>query len=122
MKNFKFADRMNNIGTEKAFEVLAKCRKLEAKGADIIHLQIGEPDFATPQNIVEAGRQALKDGYTHYTPNAGMMDVREAIAEYAKKLKYRHQCGGSHYRSRWETHHVLYLYGAGQSGRRSNLS
>lgn len=87
MKNFKFADRMNNIGTEKAFEVLAKCRKLEAKGADIIHLQIGEPDFATPQNIVEAGRQALKDGYTHYTPNAGMMDVREAIAEYAKKLK-----------------------------------
>lgn len=87
MKNFKFADRMNNIGTEKAFEVLAKCRKLEAKGADIIHLQIGEPDFATPQNIVEAGRQALKDGYTHYTPNAGMMDVREAIAEYAKKTK-----------------------------------
>ena len=62
------ADRMNNLGTETAFEVLAKARALEAQGQEIIHLEIGEPDFDTPRHIVEAGIQALQDGYTHYGP------------------------------------------------------
>lgn len=84
---YKFADRMNNIGTEKAFEVLAKCKKLESEGKDIIHLQIGEPDFDTPRNIIEAGQKALSDGYTHYTPNLGIYEVRESIARYAQKTK-----------------------------------
>ena len=79
----KFADRLSRLGTETAFEVLAKAKALEAKGRDIIHLEIGEPDFDTPQNIVEAGVRALKDGATHYTPAAGTPAFREAIAENA---------------------------------------
>lgn len=84
---YKFADRMSNIGTEKAFEVLAKCKKLESEGKDIIHLQIGEPDFDTPRNITEAGQRALSEGYTHYTPNLGIYEVRESIARYVQKTK-----------------------------------
>ena len=64
----RFAHRMSEIGTETAFEVLAKARKLEAHGRNIVHLEIGEPDFPTPPNIVEAAERALRDGYTHYTP------------------------------------------------------
>ena len=60
----KLANRMGRLGTETAFEVLARAKKLEAEGRDIIHLQIGEPDFDTPPNIVAAGAQALNDGYT----------------------------------------------------------
>lgn len=82
-----FATRMNNLGTETAFEVLAKAKKLEASGRDIVHLEIGEPDFDTPSNIIEAGIRAMKGGYTHYTPAPGIIDVREAIAKYAKKYK-----------------------------------
>ena len=69
----KFARRMDEIGTETAFEVLAKARKLEAQGRNIVHLEIGEPDFPTPPNIVEAAERALHDGYTHYTPAGGLM-------------------------------------------------
>ena len=76
----KIAERMERLGTETAFEVLAKAKALETEGRDIIHLQIGEPDFDTPSNIVEAGAQALRDGYTHYGPSAGMPELREAIA------------------------------------------
>ena len=66
------ASRMMNLGTETAFEVLAKARALEAQGKEIIHLEIGEPDFDTPQHIVEAGIQALQEGYTHYGPTPGL--------------------------------------------------
>ena len=72
---------MDLLGTETAFSVLAKARALEAQGRDIIHLEIGEPDFPTPKNIVEAGCRALRDGHTHYTPTAGVPELREAIAE-----------------------------------------
>src|SRR2546430_15467418 len=71
---------MDEIGTETAFEVLAKARKLEAQGRNIVHLEIGEPDFPTPPNIVEAAQRPLRDGYTHYTPAGGLMPARQAVA------------------------------------------
>jgi len=77
----RFADRMSLLGTETAFEVLAKALALEAQGRDIVHLEIGEPDFDTPTHIVEAGKQALDQGFTHYGPSAGLMPVRQAIAD-----------------------------------------
>jgi aspartate/methionine/tyrosine aminotransferase len=82
----KFARRMDEIGTETAFEVLAKARKLEAQGRNIVHLEIGEPDFPTPPNIVEAAQKALKDGYTHYTPAGGLMPARQAVADWVRRL------------------------------------
>lgn len=82
-----FASRMGNLGTETAFEVLAKAKKLEALGRDIVHLEIGEPDFNTPSNIIEAGVRAMRGGYTHYTPAPGIIEVRESIANYVKKYK-----------------------------------
>lgn len=72
---------MSRLGTETAFEVLAKARALEAQGKNIIHLEIGEPDFDTPKNIIEAAKNALDKGFTHYGPSAGLLDVREAIAK-----------------------------------------
>jgi aspartate aminotransferase len=77
----RLAKRMSQLGTESAFEVLAKARALEAQGRDIIHLEIGEPDFDTPVNVTDAGVQALRDGWTHYTPSAGLPELREAIAK-----------------------------------------
>ena len=77
----KLAQRMSRLGTETAFEVLAKARRLEAEGMDVIHLEIGEPDFDTPPNIVEAAAQALRQGYTHYGPSPGFPEVRERIAQ-----------------------------------------
>jgi aspartate/methionine/tyrosine aminotransferase len=77
----RLAQRMSRLGTETAFEVLAKARALEAKGRDIVHLEIGEPDFDTPANIVEAAVDALHHGYTHYGPSAGMPELRKAIAD-----------------------------------------
>jgi aspartate aminotransferase len=74
------ADRMDRLGTESAFEVLVRARALEAKGVDVVHLEIGEPDFATPAHIVEAGIRALRDGATHYGPPAGLPILREAVA------------------------------------------
>jgi aspartate aminotransferase len=71
---------MERLGTETAFSVLAKARALEAQGQEIIHLEIGEPDFDTPSHIVEAGCRALREGHTHYTPTAGIPELREAIA------------------------------------------
>jgi aspartate/methionine/tyrosine aminotransferase len=76
------AQRMSRLGTETAFEVLARARALEAKGRDIVHLEIGEPDFDTPPSIVAAGVAALERGETHYTPSAGVVELREAIASY----------------------------------------
>lgn len=83
----KIAGRMNRLGTETAFEVLAKAKALEAQGHDIIHLQIGEPDFDTPSNIVEAGAQALRDGYTHYGPSPGLPELRQAIAADVSSIR-----------------------------------
>ena len=83
----KIAERMSRLGTETAFEVLAKAKALEAEGRDIIHLQIGEPDFDTPSNIVDAGAQALKDGYTHYGPSAGTPDLRAVIANEVSQTR-----------------------------------
>jgi aspartate aminotransferase len=81
----KFAERMSRLGTEGAFVVLAKARALEAQGKKIVHLEIGEPDFATPDNIVEAGISAMQNGYTHYTPASGIMEAREAVAAFVER-------------------------------------
>ncbi|MGQ9565034.1 MAG: pyridoxal phosphate-dependent aminotransferase [Candidatus Bathyarchaeales archaeon] len=78
---------MENLGTETAFEVLAKAKALEKQGKHIIHLEIGEPDFDTPRNIKEAAVKAMNAGYTHYTPAAGIPEFREAIAEYVSKTR-----------------------------------
>ena len=77
----KLASRMERLGTETAFSVLAKAKALEAEGRGIIHLEIGEPDFDTPSHVVEAACRALQDGHTHYTPTAGIPELRGAIAE-----------------------------------------
>lgn len=76
----RLAERMSVLGTETAFEVLAKARRLEAEGRHIIHLEIGEPDFATPDNVVKAGVDALEGGDTHYGPSPGFPAVRDRIA------------------------------------------
>jgi len=81
------ASRMMDLGTETAFEVLAKARALEAQGKEIIHLEIGEPDFDTPKHIVEAGVEALRDGYTHYGPTPGLPELREAIARNSREVR-----------------------------------
>jgi len=83
--NFRWADRMSRLGTESAFEVLAHARSLEAQGRDIIHLEIGEPDCATPQNIIDAGTRALNEEATHYTPASGLPVAREATARYVTR-------------------------------------
>ncbi|GJM45464.1 MAG: aminotransferase [Gemmatimonadota bacterium] len=77
----RIAQRMHGLGTETAFEILARAKALEAKGRDIIHLEIGEPDFDTPANVVQAGVDALRAGWTHYGPSAGQPTAREAIAQ-----------------------------------------
>jgi aspartate/methionine/tyrosine aminotransferase len=76
----ELAGRMGRLGTETAFEVLARARELERQGKEIIHLEIGEPDFDTPRNVIDAAISALDDGATHYTPSAGIPPLREAIA------------------------------------------
>ena len=78
---------MARLGTETAFEVLVKAKALEAQGRDIIHLEIGEPDFDTPSNIIEAGCDALRNGFTHYGPSAGMMELREVIAQHVSETR-----------------------------------
>ena len=76
----KLAKRMGRLGMETAFEVLAKARALEAQGKDIVHLEIGEPDFDSPANVIDAGVKAMRGGWTHYTPSAGLPALREAVA------------------------------------------
>ncbi len=83
----KLAARMSRLGTETAFEVLAKAKKLEAEGKSIIHLEIGEPDFPTPENIKEAAIRALRDGKTGYCPAPGIPELRKAIAEDAGRRR-----------------------------------
>jgi aspartate aminotransferase len=83
----RLAKRMARLGTETAFEVLVKAKALEAQGRDIIHLEIGEPDFDTPSNIIEAGCDALRKGFTHYGPSAGMTELREVIAQHVSETR-----------------------------------
>ncbi len=83
----KLANRMSRIGTESAFEVLRRARALEAQGRSIIHLEIGEPDFETPKHIVEAGKAALDQGFTHYGPTQGLPELRTAIASYVSRTR-----------------------------------
>jgi aspartate aminotransferase len=83
----KLAERMARLGTESAFDVLARARALEAEGRDVVHLEIGEPDFDTPPHIVEAATAALRAGHTHYGPALGLPDLRDAIAEYVSNTR-----------------------------------
>jgi len=83
----RLARRMSRLGTETAFEVLNKARALERQGKSIIHLEIGEPDFDTPANVVEAGIEALRQGWTHYGPSAGLPELRQALAEYVSRTR-----------------------------------
>ena len=83
----KLAKCMSRLGTETAFEVLARARALEAQGREVVHLEIGEPDFDTPKHIIEAACKALHSGYTHYTPSAGIPELRKAIAEEMSRTR-----------------------------------
>src|SRR5487761_1083424 len=83
----RLAQRMSKRGTEGAFEVLARAKQLESEGREIIHLEIGEPDFPTPPHVTEAAVQALRDGWTHYGPPAGLPKLREAVAEDAGRRR-----------------------------------
>lgn len=83
----RLASRMKRLGTETAFEVLARARALEAEGRNIVHLEIGEPDFDTPKNVIEAGVAALRSGWTHYGPAAGLPDARAAVAGYVARTR-----------------------------------
>jgi aspartate aminotransferase len=83
----RLASRMSRLGTETAFEVLNRARALEKQGKDIVHLEIGEPDFDTPANVVDAGVNALRKGWTHYGPAAGLPDLRQAIADYVSRTR-----------------------------------
>jgi aspartate/methionine/tyrosine aminotransferase len=84
----RLARRMARLGTETAFEVLVKARALEAKGRDIVHLEIGEPDFDTPRNIIDAATDALHKGFTHYGPSAGLPQLKETIAQYVSETRH----------------------------------
>ena len=81
---------MGRLGTETAFEVLARARALEAKGRSIVHLEIGEPDFDSPRSVVAAGVASLERGETHYTPSAGIPELREACANYLNRARGLH--------------------------------
>src|SRR5580704_5626877 len=83
----RLAGRMSRLGTETAFEVLNRARALEKQGKEIIHLEIGEPDFDTPANVIEAGVDALHKGWTHYGPAAGLPELRQAIADYVSRTR-----------------------------------
>jgi len=78
---------MSRLGTESAFEVLAKARALERQGKSIIHLEIGEPDFPTPPHVIEAGKRALDEGWTKYGPTPGFPEFREVIASYVSRTR-----------------------------------
>jgi aspartate/methionine/tyrosine aminotransferase len=81
------AERISRLGTETAFEVLVKARALEAQGRSIVHLEIGEPDFDTPANVIQAAKDALDKGFTHYGPAAGLPEARQAVADYVNKTR-----------------------------------
>jgi len=84
----QLAARMDRLGTETAFEVLARARELQAQGREIIHLEIGEPDFDTPPHIVQAAVEALRRGHTHYTPSAGIPELRAVVAQEVARTRH----------------------------------
>ncbi len=86
-KAVAIADAVSRLGSESAFEVLARAKALEAEGKRVVHMEIGEPDFDTPLHIKEAGIQAIRDNYTHYSPSAGIIQLRDVIAAYAAKFR-----------------------------------
>jgi len=90
MTDFRLADRMSRLGTESAFEVLARAKAMEAAGHKIIHLEIGEPDFPTAPHIVEAAVEALRAGHTHYVPAPGIPPLREAVAAFLERTGRMH--------------------------------
>jgi aspartate aminotransferase len=83
----QLAKRMSRLGSEGAFDVLARAHALEAQGHSVIHMEIGEPDFDTPRNVIESGIEALRDGRTHYSPSAGIPELRDAIAERVSRSR-----------------------------------
>jgi aspartate/methionine/tyrosine aminotransferase len=83
----RIASAVSRLGSESAFEVLARARALEATGMRVVHMEIGEPDFDTPAHIKEAGIAALRDNHTHYTPSAGTVELRAVIADYASRFR-----------------------------------
>ncbi len=83
----KLTERMSRIGVESAFEVLVRARELERQGRHVVHLEIGEPDFPTPRHIIEAAKQALDEGYTHYGPTQGLPELRESVARYVSRTR-----------------------------------
>src|SRR3569833_356407 len=83
----RLAERMERIEVESAFDVLVKARTLEAQGRNVVHLEIGEPDFPTPAHIVQAAMDALDQGWTHYGPTQGLPDLRESIARYVSRTR-----------------------------------
>ena len=83
----RLAGRMGLLGTETAFEVLARAKALERQGRHIVHLEVGEPDFDTPDNVKDAAIKALRDGFTHYTATAGLWEAREAVAEHVSRTR-----------------------------------
>src|ERR1700688_2633674 len=83
----RLSSRMSRLGTETAFEVLNRARALEKQGKEIVHLEIGEPDFDTPPNVIEAGINALHDGWPHYAPAAGLPELRQTIANNVSRSR-----------------------------------
>jgi aspartate aminotransferase len=83
----QMARRMSRLGSETAFRVLSKAQALEAKGINVIHLEIGEPDFRTPNNINQAAYKAIQDGFTHYSNSQGIIPLRNQIAKYIEKTR-----------------------------------
>src|SRR5690348_13662956 len=84
----RLASRMSRLGTETAFEVLVRARALEAQGKHIVHLEIGEPDFDTPRNVIDAGIDSLNKGFTHYGPAPGLPQLRQTIADYISRTRH----------------------------------
>ena len=83
----RIADAVSRLGSESAFEVLARAKALEAQGKRVVHMEIGEPDFDTPDHIKEAGIKSIRENNTHYSPSAGILELREVIADYAAKFR-----------------------------------
>ena len=81
------AERVTRLNGESAFAILSKAKALEAQGMDVIHLEIGQPDFQTPSNIMEAADRAMANGCTGYSPTLGFNELRQAVADYVKKYK-----------------------------------
>ena len=119
----KLAKRMDRILIETAFEVLVRARALEAQGRSIIHLEIGEPDFDTPKHIVEAAKQALDQGWTHYGPTQGYPELREAVASSHVRSTRKIRIGPEQrlHRPGRQAHYLLSHAGVDRTRRRGDL-